>query len=75
MTASRARQSREGSLLEAGTNVVLGFVLALLTQAIVYPLFGIRTTLAADSAIATIFTALSLTRGYLVRRLFESMGA
>jgi hypothetical protein len=61
-------------LTEAGTNVALGFVLALITQGIVYPLFGISTTFATDSAIAVIFTLVSLLRSYLVRRAFEGAG-
>jgi hypothetical protein len=67
----RPAQSRAGSLLEAGTNVLVGYALALVTQQLVYPLFGITTTLVADSIIAAIFTAVSLARSYLVRRAFE----
>jgi hypothetical protein len=67
----RSPQSRSCSLLEACTNVALGFLLALVTQWVVYPQFGIRTTFATDSAIALIFTAVSLVRSYLVRRAFE----
>jgi hypothetical protein len=67
----RSPQSRSCSLLEACTNVALGFLLALPTQWVVYPQFGIRTTFATDSAIALIFTVVSLVRSYLVRRAFE----
>jgi hypothetical protein len=70
----RRAQSKEDSFLEAATNVALGFVLALVTQAIVYPLFGISTTFVTDGTIAVIFTALSLVRSYLVRRAFETFG-
>ena len=70
----RRPQSKEDSFLEAATNVALGFVLALVTQAIVYPLFGISTTLATEGSIAVIFTVLSLARSYLVRRAFERFG-
>ena len=71
----RRVQSREDSFLEALTNVVLGFVLALVTQAAVYPMFGIATTITTDSAIAVVFTLVSLLRSYLVRRAFEAMGS
>ena len=71
----RRVQSREDSFLEALTNVVLGFLLALVTQATVYPLFGIATTIATDSTIAVIFTLVSLIRSYLVRRAFETFGS
>jgi hypothetical protein len=68
----RRLQSKETSLLEAATNVAIGFLQALLTQALIYPVFGIRTTLVTDSTIAVAFTAVSLVRSYLVRRAFET---
>jgi hypothetical protein len=71
----RKAQCRSESMLEAATNVSLGFVLALLTQAAAYPFFGIHTTLRTDTAIAVIFTLVSLARSYLVRRLFERAAA
>jgi hypothetical protein len=64
-------QTRRASFAEALANVLLGYLLALLTQRLAYPLFGIHTTLVADGAIAAIFTLVSLARSYLLRRLFE----
>jgi hypothetical protein len=71
---TRAAQTRSASLLEASANVGAGFLLALITQRVAYPLFGIETTLATDSAIAALFTLVSLARSYLLRRLFERLG-
>ena len=70
----RHTQSKEESFLEAGTNVAIGFALALLTQALAYPLLGITSTPAANSIVALIFTVVSLIRSYLVRRAFETFG-
>ena len=67
----RPAQTRRGSLLEAFTNVVFGYLVALGTQRVVFPLFGIETTLATDSAIAAVFTLVSIVRSYLLRRVFE----
>ncbi len=67
----RHHQSRRGSLVEAATNVGLGYLLAMLTQAVVYPLFAIDTAITTDAIIAAILTAVSLLHSYLVRRLFE----
>jgi hypothetical protein len=67
----RPAQSRSGSLLEASSNVVAGYLLAIVMQRVAYPFFGIDTTLAVDSAIAALFTLVSLARSYLLRRLFE----
>jgi hypothetical protein len=70
----RAAQTRAASLLEASANVGVGYLLALITQRVAYPLFGIDTPLAADGAIAALFTLVSLARSYLLRRLFERLG-
>jgi hypothetical protein len=40
------KQSRVMSMVEAATNVVVGYVLAIATQIVVFPWFGIETGLA-----------------------------
>lgn len=67
------RQTRARSLAEACTNVIAGYLMALLAQQIILPLFGIHVGLAAHAGIAALFTLLSLMRSYLVRRLFEHL--
>jgi hypothetical protein len=67
----RHQQSRLVSLIEAGVNVLVGYAIALVTQQMVFPLFGITATLATHSKIAAAFTGVSLVRSYLLRRLFE----
>ena len=67
----RPAQTRTGSLTEAATNVVVGYGLALATQALVFPLFSIANTLAQDGMIAGVFTLVSLVRSYVLQRLFE----
>jgi hypothetical protein len=69
----RPAQSRSASLIEAAANVAAGYVLALVAQRLAYPLFGITTTLGTDAVIAGVFTAVSLARSYVVRRLFERL--
>ena len=65
------QQSRLMSLVEATTNVVVGYVLAILTQLAVFPLFGLEAALGEHLAIGVAFVGVSLARGYLLRRLFE----
>ena len=67
------KQSRALSFIEAATNVVVGYVLAIATQLLVFPLFGLEAALGEHMAIGTAFVAVSLARGYLLRRLFERM--
>jgi hypothetical protein len=64
-------QSRAMSFVEAATNVVMGYVLAIATQIVVFPWFGIEAALGEHLAIGLAFVGVSLARGYLLRRLFE----
>ena len=50
------RQSRLMSLVEAVTNVVVGYALAVSTQVLVFPLFGLEATLRQSLGIGAIFT-------------------
>ena len=65
-------QSRTMSLVEAVTNVIVGYVLAVITQLLVFPLFGLEAALGEHLAIGAAFVMVSLARGYLLRRLFEA---
>ena len=64
-------QSRRLSLLEAVTNVAVGYVLAVATQIVVFPAFGLQASLGDNLAIGAVFTGISLIRSYALRRLFE----
>jgi len=66
-------QSRWMSFVEAVTNIAVGYALAVLTQIIVFPLFGLHASLGQNFLLAALFTAISLIRGYTLRRLFNAM--
>ena len=68
-------QSRVMSFVEATTNVVVGYILAIATQLAVFPVFGIEAALGEHMAIGLIFVGVSLARGYLLRRVFERIRA
>ena len=65
------KQSRAMSLIEAVVNVAIGFGVALGTQVVVFPLFGIEIGPGPHLALGGIFTVVSLVRSYALRRLFE----
>jgi len=67
------QQSRVMSFVEATTNVVVGYVLAIATQLAVFPLFGLEAALVEHLAIGMAFVMVSLARSYLLRRLFERL--
>ena len=64
-------QSRRQSLIEAITNVMVGYALAVLTQIVVFPWFGLQVPFRDNLAIGALFVMISLLRSYALRRLFE----
>ena len=67
------RQSRLMSLVEAVANVVVGYGVAVLTQTLAFPLFGIEASLAQNLGIGAMFTGVSLVRSFVLRRAFEAL--
>jgi hypothetical protein len=58
------------SFVEAFTNVMVGYCLAVLTQITVFPFFGLHASLSENLLIGGAFTVISLIRSYVLRRLF-----
>ena len=73
VSGAQLSQSRAMSLVESIANVAVGFGVALLTQTAVFPLFGLRVPLASHLVISAIFTLVSISRSYLLRRAFEAI--
>ena len=67
------KQSRLMSLVEAITNVIVGYGVAVVTQILIFPIFGLQTTLGQNLAMGGIFTIVSLFRSFALRRLFEAI--
>ncbi len=64
-------QSRRQSLAETVTSVAIGYMVALASQLAIFPLFDIHVTLSDNLMIGAWFTAISIARGYAVRRFFN----
>lgn len=67
------KQSRLMSLVEAVANVIVGYGVAVVTQILIFPIFGLQTTLGQNLAMGGIFTIVSLFRSFALRRLFEAI--
>ena len=65
------KQSRVMSLVEAFANVVVGYGVAVVTQILIFPVFGMHATLAQNLKMGLVFTGVSIARSYALRRLFE----
>jgi hypothetical protein len=67
------KQSRAMSLIESIANVIVGYGVAVLTQILIFPLFGLNTTLAQNLTIGAVFTIASVVRSFALRRIFEAI--
>ena len=61
------------SLVEAIANVVVGYGIAVATQLVVFPWFGLPAHLDDALALGAIYTLISLARSFALRRLFETI--
>ena len=64
-------QTKYQSLIESLTNILIGYLTALLSQVLIFPLFDIDVTFQDNLLIGLYFTIISLLRSYLVRRYFN----
>lgn len=64
-------QKKRHSLLEALLSTAIGFGIAFAANFTVLPWFGYKPTVVENLLITTIFTIISVVRGYAVRRLFN----
>ena len=67
------KQSRLMSLAESVANVIVGYGVAVVTQILIFPVFGLQPTLGQNLAMGGAFTIVSLARSFLLRRLFEAI--
>ena len=67
------KQSHLMSLVEAIANVAVGYGVAVMTQLLVFPVFGLQITWAENLKLAAAFTFISIIRSFALRRLFEEI--
>lgn len=67
------KQSRAMSLVEAIANVAVGYGIAVVTQIMIFPIFGLHTTLAQNLQMGAVFTVVSIARSFALRRVFETI--
>ena len=64
-------QSRLESLMESIANICIGYGIALASQLMLFPLYGIHISLTTNLWIGFWFTLISLVRSYALRRWFN----
>ena len=74
-TGGSLMQTKLQSAIESGINILIGYLVALASQLVVFPQFGINIPLTDNLLIGFWFTVISLIRSYLVRRYFNKKAA
>jgi hypothetical protein len=64
-------QSKYHSIEETAVSYIFGFVLAILSQLIIFPFYGLKVSLSDNLQITGWFTIVSLVRTYIVRRIYN----
>ena len=65
-------QSKKESLIETLTSVFVGWLIGVILNMLVLPLFDYDVSLTDGVLISIIFTAVSVIRSYIIRRWFNS---
>ena len=63
-------QSRKKSILESVINTVVGFVISLILQILIFKSFDINLLFTENLFITFLFTITSFLRSYIIRRIF-----
>lgn len=66
-------QSRKGSFAESCISTGIGMFISLITQLIIFPLYGIKIAFHQNLQILFIFTIISVARQYFLRRIFNNI--
>lgn len=67
------KQTKQKSFIESVIQTIIGLGTSILIQIILYPIMGIPVTFSQNLIITLVFFAVSIIRGYFVRRIFEKL--
>lgn len=65
-------QTKKQSFTEALVNTFIGFVISYASTFIIFPLMGFNSSPSKNIMITLFFTVVSIFRGYVIRRFFNS---
>ena len=65
-------QTKKWSMIESLTSTTIGWLIGVILNMLVLPLFGYDVSLTDGVLISIIFTAVSVVRSYVIRRWFNS---
>ena len=65
-------QSKRMSMIESVSNVLVGYLVAVWSQIIIFPMFGVNIAVRDNFMMGLWFTGISLIRSYSLRRVFNA---
>ncbi len=65
-------QSKKQSFMESLSNTAVGFVVSFVSTFLIFPIAGLESTTGKNLLITLYFTAVSIARGYVLRRFFNN---
>ena len=65
-------QTKKQSLIESLTSTTIGIIIGIVLNLTILPIFGYPVSVVDSLWISAIFTAVSVIRSYVVRRIFNS---
>jgi hypothetical protein len=65
-------QTRLSSLIEACTNVLIGFAINFMANMLILPLIGFHISISQNLFIGVLYTIISVARSYCIRRWFNA---
>lgn len=68
------KQSRLTSFIKSCVSTGVGFGVAFVANMLILPWFGLDISHSANLLLTTIYTAISIARGYLLERFYEALG-
>lgn len=65
-------QTKKQSIIESITQTLIGLIVSLCIQLVIYPLLNIEVTFSQNLIITFVFFISSIIRGYIIRRFFNN---
>jgi len=66
-------QNKKTSFIESIIQTFTGLIISFIIQLIIYPSLNIEVSINQNIIITLIFTVASITRGYIIRRIFNNL--
>lgn len=64
-------QSKRQSFIEAIINSILGYIVAILSQYLIFPMYGVHLPFYSHLEMGLFFTIISILRSFILRRIFN----